>query len=114
MRVPAPAASTAASHEAATAPVSASMRPPPANAVAPPPDMPPPDELDDLLDDYIERDRGSAELVADGFDREVVERVLRMVDHAEYKRRQYPPGPKISFKAFGKDRRLPITNRYPG
>jgi NAD+ synthase (glutamine-hydrolysing) len=68
--------------------------------------------LDDLLDDYIERDRGSAELVADGFDREVVERVLRMVDHAEYKRRQYPPGPKISVRNFGRDRRLPITNAW--
>jgi NAD+ synthase (glutamine-hydrolysing) len=68
--------------------------------------------LDDLLDDYIERDRGSAELVADGFDREVVERVLRMVDLAEYKRRQYPPGPKISVRNFGRDRRLPITNAW--
>ena len=68
--------------------------------------------LDDLLDDYIERDRGSAELVADGFDREVVERVLRMVDQAEYKRRQYPPGPKISVRNFGRDRRLPITNAW--
>jgi len=68
--------------------------------------------LDDLLDDYIERDRGSAELVADGFDREVVEGVLRMVDQAEYKRRQYPPGPKISVRNFGRDRRLPITNAW--
>jgi NAD+ synthase (glutamine-hydrolysing) len=66
--------------------------------------------LDDVLDDYIERDRGSAELVTDGFDQALVEQVLRMVDHAEYKRRQYPPGPKISVRNFGRDRRLPITN----
>ena len=68
--------------------------------------------LDDVLDDYVERDRGAADLVADGFDPELVERVLRMTDTAEYKRRQYPPGPKISLKAFGRDRRLPITNRW--
>jgi NAD+ synthase (glutamine-hydrolysing) len=57
-------------------------------------------------------DRGSTELLAAGFDRAVVEHVLRLTDAAEYKRRQYPPGPKISFKAFGRDRRLPITNRW--
>ncbi len=68
--------------------------------------------LDDILDDYVEQDRGAAELVADGFDPALVERVLRMTDLAEYKRRQYPPGPKISLKAFGRDRRLPITNRW--
>ena len=68
--------------------------------------------LDDILDDYVEQDRGSGELLAAGFDQELVEKVLRLVDHAEYKRRQYPPGPKISFKAFGRDRRLPITNRW--
>ncbi|MPZ60888.1 MAG: NAD+ synthase [Propionibacteriales bacterium] len=68
--------------------------------------------LDDVLDDYIEHDRGSAELVQDGFDRELVERVLRMVDRAEYKRRQYPPGPKISIRNFGRDRRLPVTNAW--
>jgi NAD+ synthase (glutamine-hydrolysing) len=68
--------------------------------------------LDDILDDYVEQDRGSGELLASGFDQELVEKVLRMTDHAEYKRRQYPPGPKISYKAFGRDRRLPITNRW--
>jgi NAD+ synthase (glutamine-hydrolysing) len=68
--------------------------------------------LDDVLDDYVEQDRGSSELLAAGFDRELVERVLRLTDVAEYKRRQYPPGPKISYKAFGRDRRLPITNRW--
>jgi NAD+ synthase (glutamine-hydrolysing) len=68
--------------------------------------------LDDVLDDYVERDRSAADLVADGFDPALVEDVLRKTDTAEYKRRQYPPGPKISFKAFGRDRRLPITNRW--
>jgi NAD+ synthase (glutamine-hydrolysing) len=69
-------------------------------------------QLDDVLDDYVEMDRGSSELLAAGFDRELVEKVLRLTDTAEYKRRQYPPGPKISLKAFGRDRRLPITNRW--
>ncbi len=68
--------------------------------------------LDDVLDDYIEADHGSERLVADGFDRELVERVLRMTDLAEYKRRQYPPGPKISPRNFGRDRRLPMTNGW--
>jgi NAD+ synthase (glutamine-hydrolysing) len=68
--------------------------------------------LDDILDDYVEQDRGSEELVAAGFEPALVEHVLRLTDAAEYKRRQYPPGPKISFKAFGRDRRLPITNRW--
>jgi len=68
--------------------------------------------LDDILDDYIERDAGSDELVAAGFDRQVVEQVLRLVDHAEYKRRQYPPGTKISSRNFGRDRRLPITSKW--
>ena len=68
--------------------------------------------LDDVLDDYIEHDRGMAALVRDGFDAALVERVLRMTDAAEYKRRQYPPGPKISVRNFGRDRRLPITNAW--
>jgi NAD+ synthase (glutamine-hydrolysing) len=68
--------------------------------------------LDDLLDDYVENDRGASELVAEGFDRDLVERVLRLTDVAEYKRRQYPPGTKISSKGFGRDRRLPVTNRW--
>ncbi len=74
--------------------------------------LPPYDVLDDILDDYVEHDRGSGELLAAGFDQQLVEKVLRLVDRAEFKRRQYPPGPKISFKAFGRDRRLPITNRW--
>ncbi|MDQ0377142.1 NAD+ synthase [Amycolatopsis thermophila] len=68
--------------------------------------------LDDILDDYVEGDRGYAELVAAGFAPETIDRVIRMVDRAEYKRRQYPIGTKITFKAFGRDRRLPITNRW--
>jgi NAD+ synthase (glutamine-hydrolysing) len=68
--------------------------------------------LDDILDDYVEGDKGREELVGQGFEPELVDRVMRMVDLAEYKRRQYPPGTKISFKAFGRDRRLPITNGW--
>ncbi len=68
--------------------------------------------LDDILDDYVEHDRSAPALVAQGFDREMVEKVARLVDLAEYKRRQYPPGPKISARNFGRDRRLPITNRW--
>ncbi|MEV6331703.1 NAD+ synthase [Streptomyces sp. NPDC051909] len=68
--------------------------------------------LDRILELYVDRDRGRDEIVAAGFDAELVARTLRMVDIAEYKRRQYPPGTKISAKGFGKDRRLPITNRW--
>jgi NAD+ synthase (glutamine-hydrolysing) len=68
--------------------------------------------LDLLLDDYVEKDMGSAELIAAGHDPALVARVIRLVDLAEYKRRQYPPGPKISQKNFGRDRRLPITSRW--
>ncbi|GAA4423926.1 NAD+ synthase [Actinokineospora soli] len=68
--------------------------------------------LDDVLDDYIEGDRGYADLVDAGFEPELIDRVLRMVDRAEYKRRQYPPGTKITFRAFGRDRRLPITSGW--
>ena len=74
--------------------------------------LPPYEVLDALLDDYVERDMGVAELVAAGHDPALVERVVRLVDAAEYKRLQYPPGPKISQKNFGRDRRLPITNRW--
>ncbi|MEU6132744.1 NAD+ synthase [Saccharopolyspora sp. NPDC047091] len=74
--------------------------------------LPPYDVLDAVLDGYVEGDRDYSDLVADGFDADLVERVIRMVDRAEYKRRQYPPGTKITLKAFGRDRRLPITNRW--
>ncbi|QNE77780.1 NAD+ synthase [Streptomyces finlayi] len=70
------------------------------------------DVLDRLLELYVDRDQGREAIVAAGFDDALVVRTLRMVDTAEYKRRQYPPGTKISPKGFGKDRRLPITNRW--
>jgi NAD+ synthase (glutamine-hydrolysing) len=68
--------------------------------------------LDALLDDYVDRDMGAAALIAAGHDPDLVSRVIKLVDRAEYKRRQYPPGPKISAKNFGRDRRLPITTRW--
>ena len=74
--------------------------------------LPPYDVLDRFLDDYVERDKGRDELLAAGYDADLVERIIRLVDLAEYKRRQYPPGPKISPKNFGRDRRLPITNAW--
>ncbi|MGW4700110.1 NAD+ synthase [Streptomyces sp. NPDC004285] len=70
------------------------------------------DVLDAVLALYVDRDQGLDAIVAAGFDEELVTRTLRMVDRAEYKRRQYPPGTKISAKGFGKDRRLPITNGW--
>jgi len=70
------------------------------------------DVLDALLDLYVESDLGGGELIARGFDPDLVHRVLRLVDVAAYKRRQYPPGPKLSSRAFGRDRRLPITNAW--
>ena len=70
------------------------------------------DVLDPLLDAYVEQDRGRAELLAAGFDERTVDRVIALVDAAEHKRRQSPPGPKITGRAFGRDRRLPITSRW--
>ena len=74
--------------------------------------LPPYDLLDGILAAYVEEDRSPAEIAARGFAAATVERVVRLVDRAEYKRRQAPPGVRISTRAFGKDRRLPITNRY--
>ena len=74
--------------------------------------LPPYDLLDRVLEAYVERDQGRDALIAQGLDAELVDEVIRMVDRAEYKRRQAPPGIRISSKAFGRDRRLPITNRY--
>jgi NAD+ synthase (glutamine-hydrolysing) len=74
--------------------------------------LPPYDLLDRILEGYIEQDLDAVELVHRGLPAEDVERVIRMVDRAEYKRRQAPPGIKISSRAFGRDRRLPITNRF--
>ena len=70
------------------------------------------DLLDAILARYVDGDRGVSEIAMEGFDPELVRRIARLVDGAEWKRRQYPPGTKISFKAFGRDRRLPITNHW--
>jgi NAD+ synthase (glutamine-hydrolysing) len=76
--------------------------------------LPPYDVLDPILDGYIEDDLGREALVLRGFAEHDVDRVIALVDRAEYKRRQAPPGIKISTRAFGRDRRVPITNRYGG
>ncbi|MCW2965583.1 MAG: synthetase [Actinomycetia bacterium] len=76
--------------------------------------LPPYPKLDKVLEAYVELDRSREELSQDGFDIEVVDRALAMIDRAEYKRRQAPPGVKLRPKAFGRDRRTPITNRWPG
>jgi NAD+ synthase (glutamine-hydrolysing) len=76
--------------------------------------LPPYEELDPVLLAYVEGDATAGDLVAAGFDAELVRRVVTLVDRAEYKRRQAPPGVRVTPKAFGKDRRLPITNRYAG
>jgi NAD+ synthase (glutamine-hydrolysing) len=68
--------------------------------------------LDPLLNDYVEKDMGAAQLAAAGHDPALVDKVIQLVDRAEYKRRQYPPGPKITSRDFGRDRRLPITSRW--
>lgn len=68
--------------------------------------------LDAILREYIEFDRSLDEIVAQGFPEEVVQKTLQLTDRAEYKRRQYPPGPKVSGKAFGRDRRLPMTSKW--
>ncbi|WP_199566391.1 NAD+ synthase [Streptomyces corynorhini] len=89
-------------------PPSAELRPGQVDADS----LPDYDVLDRILELYVDRDQGMDAIVAAGFDAELVAKTLRMVDTAEYKRRQYPPGTKISAKGFGKDRRLPITNRW--
>jgi NAD+ synthase (glutamine-hydrolysing) len=76
--------------------------------------LPPYPKLDQVLEEYVEHDRTLEELSADGFDQDVVERAVAMIDRAEYKRRQAPPGVKLRPKAFGRDRRTPITNRWRG
>ncbi|WP_374983392.1 NAD+ synthase [Streptomyces fradiae] len=91
-----------------TKPPSAELRPGQVDSDS----LPDYDVLDRVLELYVDRDQGKDAIVAAGFDEELVARTLRMVDAAEYKRRQYPPGTKISAKGFGKDRRLPVTNRW--
>ncbi len=74
--------------------------------------LPPYAKLDPVLEAYVEHDRSRDELLSDGFDRDAVERAIALIDRAEYKRRQAPPGVKLRPKAFGRDRRTPITNRW--
>jgi len=76
--------------------------------------LPPYEVLDPILEAYVEEDATASELVGRGFDEATVRRITRLVDLAEYKRRQSPPGVRVTAKAFGKDRRLPITNGYRG
>ena len=76
--------------------------------------LPPYDVLDPILEAYVEKDMGIDAMLAEGFDEEAVRKAVRLVDLSEYKRRQGPPGIKITPKAFGRDRRMPITNRYRG
>jgi NAD+ synthase (glutamine-hydrolysing) len=76
--------------------------------------LPPYEILDRILTAYVEEDRGRDEIVGDGLEPELVDEVIAMVDRSEYKRRQAPPGIRITPKAFGRDRRLPITNRFRG
>jgi NAD+ synthase (glutamine-hydrolysing) len=76
--------------------------------------LPPYDELDRVLDAYVEQDRSREELAHDGHDPATVDRAVALIDRAEYKRRQAPPGVKLRPKAFGRDRRTPITNRWRG
>ncbi|HET6793030.1 MAG TPA: NAD+ synthase [Acidimicrobiales bacterium] len=93
-----------------TKPPSAELRPGQLDSQS----LPSYEELDAIIQGYVEDDRTVAELTADGLDADLVRRVARLVDRAEYKRRQTPPGVRVTSKAFGKDRRVPITNRYPG
>jgi len=98
-------------------PVSIIERPPSAELRADQRDedsLPPYEELDEVLEAYVELDRSREELLADGFDPQTVERALALIDRAEYKRRQAPPGVKLRPKAFGRDRRTPITNQWRG
>ena len=76
--------------------------------------LPPYDLLDPVLTAYVEEDKSVEQIIATGVDEEVVKRAARLVDTSEYKRRQAPPGIKITPRAFGRDRRLPLTNRFKG
>ena len=76
--------------------------------------LPPYDMLDSILEAYVEEDQGREQLIRRGLPESVVDKVIELVDRAEYKRRQAPPGIKITPRAFGRDRRMPITNRYRG
>ena len=98
-------------------PLSTLMRPPSAELRPNQKDsdtLPPYEILDPVLEAYVEKDLGFDAMIAMGFDEAVVRRTIRLVDCSEYKRRQGPIGIKITPKAFGRDRRMPITNRYRG
>jgi NAD+ synthase (glutamine-hydrolysing) len=96
--------------EVLTRPPSAELRPEQKDEDS----LPPYPILDAILEGYVEQDLGREQLIARGLPPEDVDRVIRLVDLAEYKRRQQPPGIKVTSKAFGRDRRVPITNRYRG
>ena len=91
-----------------TKPPSAELRPDQKDSDS----LPPYDVLDPILEAYIERDEAIYQIVTSGYDPDTVRQIVALVDKAEYKRRQAPPGPKVTTKAFGRDRRLPITNRW--
>jgi NAD+ synthase (glutamine-hydrolysing) len=74
--------------------------------------LPPYEQLDPILTAYVEEDKSVEQIIAMGVNKEVVEQAARLVDSSEYKRRQAPPGIKITPRAFGRDRRFPITNRF--
>jgi NAD+ synthase (glutamine-hydrolysing) len=93
-----------------TRPPSAELRPDQKDSDS----LPPYEVLDPILEAYVEEDISLAEIVALGFSEPLVRKVMDLVDRNEYKRRQAPPGVKITPRAFGKDRRLPITNRFQG
>jgi NAD+ synthase (glutamine-hydrolysing) len=76
--------------------------------------LPPYPVLDRIIHGYVELDRGREQLIAEGLEPEYVDQTIRLIDLAEYKRRQAPPGIKITTRAYGRDRRMPITNRYRG
>jgi NAD+ synthase (glutamine-hydrolysing) len=76
--------------------------------------LPPYELLDPVLTAYVEEDKSVEQIIGSGFEETVVKRAARLVDTSEYKRRQAPPGIKITPRAFGRDRRLPITNRFKG
>jgi NAD+ synthase (glutamine-hydrolysing) len=93
-----------------TRPPSAELRPDQKDSDS----LPPYEVLDPILQAYVEEDASLTEIVALGFSEPLVQKVMALVDRNEYKRRQAPPGVKITPRAFGKDRRLPITNRFQG
>ncbi|MDO8489746.1 MAG: NAD+ synthase, partial [Candidatus Omnitrophota bacterium] len=76
--------------------------------------LPPYETLDAILKAYVEEDKDLSKIISLGFDKKIVDKTVGMVDNNEYKRRQSPPGIKITPRAFGRDRRMPITNKYRG